>query len=58
MNTLDRLSSTFGVASTKISSPKTEEVWKERKDAEAAIKAYLADMPSASFPYDVTPALN
>lgn len=48
INTLDRLSSTFGVASAPITSP-TEEVWRERDEAVGAIKAYLTDTPSTSF---------
>lgn len=48
-NTLDRLSSTFGILEDPSSQlPPTEEVWKERKDAEANIKAYLADLPGTS----------
>ncbi|CAA7267988.1 unnamed protein product [Cyclocybe aegerita] len=42
VNTLERFSGTFGVAHHV--DPATG-VWKERKDAEAAVKAYLADMP-------------
>ncbi|KAF9532412.1 RNA12 protein-domain-containing protein [Crepidotus variabilis] len=44
---LDRLSTTFGVLeSLPTQRPAYEDVWKERKDAEASIKAYLADMPA------------
>jgi len=42
MNTVDLLSGT----SQSISHKPQGEVWKERKDAEAALHAYLSDMPS------------
>jgi hypothetical protein len=51
-NTVDRLSTTFSIPQPssqppigiEISNP--EEVWKERKEAESAIKSYLSELPS------------
>jgi hypothetical protein len=54
-NTVDRLSSTFGISHSSPQSPsptetldgsEAEDVWKERKEAELAIKTYLSDLPS------------
>jgi hypothetical protein len=55
-NTVDRLSTTFGTSQSSPDSPtpaetpadgsEAEEVWKERKEAESAIKTYLSDLPS------------
>lgn len=41
VNTVERLSSR-----SEVTSKLEEEVWKERKEAESALKAYLSDMPS------------
>ncbi|TFK42802.1 RNA12 protein-domain-containing protein [Crucibulum laeve] len=45
VNAIDRLSITFRGNSTSGEAPPAE-VWRERKDAEAAMKSYLADMPT------------
>lgn len=44
VNALDRLSITFHISSD-ITPPPTEEIWKERREAVGAMKAYLTDMP-------------
>lgn len=44
VNAIDRLSITFHIASDP-TPPPTEEIWKERKEAVGAMKAYLTDMP-------------
>lgn len=56
VNTIDRLSGSFPFTfssdtSESLSLIEEENVWKERKDAESAMKNYLADLPSKSPPY-------
>ncbi|KAF9459344.1 RNA12 protein-domain-containing protein [Collybia nuda] len=45
INTIDRLSVTFHHPSS-MSSTLREDIWKERKEAATAVKAYLTDMPT------------